>query len=204
MSNTSIEVIKELRERTGAGLSDCKKALNACDLDIQKSIEWLKKQGFSQMAKRASKEASEGVVASYIHGNRIGVLVEVNTETDFSARSEAFQKFVKDLTLHITAMNPLFISEEDVSEEAIKKQNKMFKEKALEEGKPEAVIEKILQGRLDKWKKEVCLLDQIFTRPGGEENEMTVNEALGELTTKVREKIMIKRFVRYELGQVVE
>ena len=197
----SIEDIKELRRKTGAGFSDCKKALSSCSSDIPKAMDWLKQQGLSQMAKRADKDASEGQVASYIHtGNKIGVLLEVNTETDFSARSEAFSKFVKDLTLHITAMNPHCISEENLSDTVLQKQQKLFREQALKEGKNEKVLDKIIQGRMDKWKKEVCLMNQIFVRPGGDENEITIKEALAELTNQIREKIVIRRFVRYELG----
>lgn len=201
MKQASIEDIKELRKKTGAGFSDCKKALNSCNSDIQKAMDWLKQHGIAQMEKRAGKEAGEGRIASYIHtGNRIGVLVEVNTETDFSARSEAFVKFVKDLTLHITAMNPHCISEENLPETLLKKQTELFRKQALKEGKNEKVLDKIIQGRLEKWKKEVCLMDQIFVRPGGDENEVTIKEALAELTTQIREKIVIRRFVRYELG----
>ena len=201
MNQSNVEVIKELRERTGAGLSDCKKALKTCGSDISKAVDWLKKQGISQMAKRAGKVASEGQISSYVHtGSKLGVLLEVNTETDFSARSEAFQKFVKDLTLHITAANPLCISDENLSEEVLQKQRDFFKNLSLKEGKPDKAIDKIVEGRMKKWKKENCLLEQVFIRPGGEENELTVREALAELTTQIREKIVIKRFVRYELG----
>ena len=201
MAQVSIEDIKELRRKTGAGFSDCKKALNSCSSDIPKAMDWLKQQGLSQMAKRADKDASEGQVASYVHtGNKIGVLLEVNTETDFSARSEDFTKFVKNLTLHITAMNPRCISEENLSETLLKNQEELFRKQAVKEGKNEKVMDKIIQGRIDKWKKEICLMDQIFVCPGGDENEMTVREALAELTNKIREKIVIRRFVRYELG----
>ncbi len=201
MAQVSIDDIKELRKKTGAGFSDCKKALNACRSDLDKALDWLKQNGLSQMAKRAGKTASEGQVASYIHtGNKIGVLVEVNTETDFSARSTAFSKFVKDLTLHITAANPRCISEEDLPETLVQKQKNLFRGQALKEGKDEKILNKVVQGRLEKWKKEVCLMDQIFVRPGGDENETTIREALGELTTQIREKIVIRRFVRYELG----
>ena len=201
MAQVSIEDIKDLRKKTGAGFSDCKKALNSCGSDMSKAVDWLKQHGLSQMAKRADKDASEGRVASYVHnGNRIGVLVEVNTETDFSARSEAFAKFVKDLTLHITAMNPYCISEENLPETLLQKQKDLFRKQALKEGKNEKVLDKVVQGRLEKWKKEVCLMDQIFVRPGGDENEITVKTALAELTTQIREKIVIRRFVRYELG----
>ena len=198
----SINDIKELRDKTGAGFSDCRKALNSCGSDLTKAMEWLKQQGLSQMAKRAGKTALEGIVASYVHtGGRIGVLVEVNTETDFSARSEAFQKFVKNLTLHITAMNPVCVSEEELPESLVQEQMKIFKEKALEQKKPEKILNKIVEGQLDKWKKEVCLMNQVFVRPGADEDdETTVESALAELTTQVREKIVIRRFVRYELG----
>ena len=198
----SINDIKELRDKTGAGFSDCRKALSSCGSDLTKALEWLKQQGLSQMAKRAGKTALEGIVASYVHtGGRIGVLVEVNTETDFSARSEAFQKFVKHLTLHITAMNPVCVSEEDLPESLVQEQMKVFKEKVLEQKKPEKILNQIVEGQLNKWKKEVCLLNQIFVRPGADDdNETTVQDALAELTTQVREKIVVRRFVRYELG----
>ena len=202
MTQISMDLIKELREKTGAGFSDCKKALNACKADMEQSVAWLKKQGLSQMAKRVGKIALEGAVASYIHtGGRIGVLVEVNTETDFAARSDVFQKFVKDLTLHITAMNPVCISEEDIPESLMQKQTELFREKAQSQKKPEKILNQIVEGQIIKWKKEVCLLDQIFVRPGADEdNEVTVQTALAELTTQVREKIAIRRFIRYELG----
>ena len=201
MKNIPIEKIKELRERTNAGLSDCRKALLESNMDLSKSVEWLKKQGLSQMAKRAGKEALEGLVASYIHtGGRIGVLVEVNTETDFSARSEAFKKFVKNLTLHIAAMDPLCISKEDIPPAAYSQQKKLFEEEALNQGKSK-VLSKILEGKLLKWQKEVCLLDQEFVCPdASEENTQTIKEALAELVTQIREKIQIRRFVRFELG----
>lgn len=201
MKNVDIKNIKELRDKTGAGFSDCKKALHNCNLDIKKSIEWLRKQGLSRMV--SSKETIQGAVASYIHmGGKIGVLTEVNTETDFAARSEAFQKFVKHLTLHITAMNPLFLSKEDISELQFQQQKELFKRQTLKEGKSEKVLEKILKGRLDKWSKEVCLLDQPFFHPENQNDEKTVREALAELVNQVREKVIIRRFVRYELGQI--
>ena len=170
---------------------------------MDQAVDWLKKKGLSQMAKRASKEASEGLIASYVHtGSRIGTLVEVNTETDFSARSEAFQKFVKNLTLHITAMNPSYVSIEEIPESHIQKQTELFQSKALEQGKSGSVLKKIVEGQIEKWKKEVCLLDQEFVCPDVDESRnMTVREALAELTTQVREKMVIRRFVRYELGQ---
>lgn len=202
MIQVSMNLVKELREKTGAGFSDCKKALNACKADIEQSVVWLKKQGLSQMAKRAGRTALEGAVASYVHtGGRIGVLVEVNTETDFAARSDVFQKFIKDLTLHITAMNPVCLSEKDMPEQLVQKQKELFKEKAKSQKKPEKLINKVVEGQMNKWKKEVCLLDQVFVRPGADEsNEITVHSALAELTAQVREKIAIRRFVRYELG----
>ena len=204
MKPAPIEVIKQLREKTGAGIADCKKALKSCSMDVPKALKWLKKQGLAQMAKRAGKEAVQGVVASYVHlEGKIGVLVEVNTETDFAGRSEAFLSFVKHLTLHITAMNPLFISLENIPETEIQKQKALFKEQALKSGKPDKVIDKIIEGQMTKWTQEICLLDQVFFHPDNQENEKTVKEALGELTGQVREKIVIRRFVRYELGQAV-
>lgn len=203
MADAPINLIKELRDKTGAGFGDCKKALSSIQTpDIEQAIEWLKKQGLSQMAKRAGKEASEGTLASYVHNGRIAVLVEVNSETDFAARSEDFQKFVKDLTLHITAMSPVCVSADDMGEDVLKKQEELFKAQALEEGKSEKILPKIIEGRLEKWKQESCLMSQIFSRPGSDDDEeITVNEALAELVNKVRENIVIRRFVRYELGQ---
>ena len=201
MKTLNIETIKELREKTGAGLSDCKKALNSCDADMTKAAEWLKQKGLAQLAKRAGKQAQEGAVASYIHAEgKIGVLVEVNTETDFSARSEAFKNFVKHLTLHITAMNPLVISKENLPQERIKEQKEFFKKQAIEEGKKDQVLDAVLKGRMEKWMKEVCLLDQIFFHPDNKDESQTVEGALAELVSQVREKIVIRRFVRYELG----
>ena len=197
----SVKSVKELREKTGAGFADCKKALSSCNSDMEKAVEWLKKQGIAQMAERASQEASEGSIGSYVHGGRIGVLVEVNTETDFSARSEAFKKFVKDLTLHITSMNPLYISEEDIDENVIQKQAQIFKDQLKDQKKSEAVINQIVDGQMNKWKKEICLLNQSFARPGSyDEKEISVQEALAELTNQIREKVVIRRFIRYELG----
>lgn len=197
----SIEQVKQLRDKTGAGFSDCKKALSSCDSNIEKAVEWLKKQGISQMAKRASQEASQGWIGSYVHGGRIGVLVEVNTETDFSARSEAFKKFVKDLTLHITASSPLCVSEEELDETLVQKQIQVCKDQIKDQKKAEKIQNQIIEGQLNKWKKEVCLLNQIFVRPGSDnEKEITVQEALAELTNQIREKVVIRRFVRYELG----
>ena len=202
MKDISIEAVKELRTRTGAGLSDCKKALIQGGADIQKSLTWLKEQGLSRMAKRADNEVFEGKVASYIHAEgRIGVLLEVNTETDFSARSSAFQKFVKNLTLHITAMNPLFISEDQIPKSQIEEQESFFKQQALKEGKPSNILNKITAGQIEKWKKEKCLMSQVFFHPDSGEKEITVKEALAELVTQIREKIVIRRFTRYELGQ---
>ena len=198
----SIETIKELRERTGAGFGDCKKALSKTSGNMDEALKWLKKQGLAQMAKRAGKDAKEGLVSSYIHTNgRIGVLLEVNTETDFSARSEAFQEFVKNLTLHITALNPLCISEENIPPDVFEKQKQAFKEQVAKEGKPSSVAEKIIKGRLEKWKKEICLLHQPFFHPGADEKEVTVEEAIAELTNQIREKIVIRRFVCYKLGE---
>ena len=200
----SIELIKELRARTGAGFGDCKEALSQTSGDIDKALNWLKEKGLAQMAKRAGKDASEGMVASYVHGDgRMGVLLEVNTETDFSARSDAFRKFVKDLTLHITAMNPLCVSEEDIPLDIFEKQKQIIADQVAEENKPPKVAEKIIEGRLDKWKKEICLLNQTFFQSEANEKEITVGEAIAELTNQIREKIVIRRFVYYKLGEVV-
>ena len=198
----SIGLIKELRDRTGAGFGDCKEALSKTSGNIDKALDWLKEKGLAQMAKRSGKDASEGLVASYIHGNgRIGVLLEVNTETDFSARSDAFKKFVKDLTLHITAMSPLCISEDDIPPAVFEKEKQAIEDQVAEEGKPAKVAEKIIEGRLAKWKKEVCLLNQTFFQSEASDKEVSVGEAIAELTNQVREKIVIRRFICYKLGE---
>jgi len=194
----STELIKELRERTGVGIMDCKKALIECDGDIEKAIEYLRKKGIATAQKRGAREAKEGQIHAYIHpGGKIGVLVEVNCETDFTARTEDFKNFVKDIAMQIAAQNPIAIRREDIPSEVIEKEKEIYASQAREEGKPENVIEKIVEGRLKKFFTEACLLEQPFIK----NTDITVQDLLNELIAKTGENIIIRRFVRYQLGE---
>ncbi len=200
MSITATSV-KELREKTGAGMMDCKKALQETSGDFDKAIDWLRTKGLSKAAKKAGRIAAEGTVASYIHaGGRIGVLVEVNSETDFVARNDAFQDFVRDVGMHIAALAPQFVKVEDIPEEVREREQSVLKAKALEEGKKADFLDKIIDGQLKKWAAEICLLDQKFVK----NPDQTVGERLQELIAKIGENIVIRRFVRYELGEGIE
>ena len=197
-----IDAIKSLRANTGAGILDCKKALEESGQDMQKATEWLKKRGLAKAAKKALREARQGIISSYLHGDgRIGVLVEVNTETDFAARSSQFKDFVHQLCLHIVAMHPLFISKEDIPESLQEKEKAVFLEQAKREGKKSAVLDKVVQGRIEKWATEICLLKQIFLASTQSEKPITVESALQELVAELGENVIIRRFVRFELGE---
>ncbi len=201
MTQISASSVKELRERTSAGMMDCKKALEESKGDFDKAIEWLRAKGLSRAAKAAGRIAAEGVVASYIHaGGRIGVLVEVNSETDFVARNEEFQKFVGDIAMHIAAMNPKYVSQEEIDPAAAQKEREILKAKALEEGKKAEFIDKILDGQIKKWASEICLLDQKYVK----DPDKTVRDYQNEMVAKIGENIVIRRFVRYELGEGIE
>jgi len=194
----SIEQIKELREATGAGIMDCRKALEQAGGDIQKAQELLREKGLAMAAKRASREASEGVVELYSHGNgRVGVMVEVNCETDFVARSEAFRELAHELALQIAAGAPRYVREEDIPPEVLAQEAARARALALEEGKPEAVIERIVAGRLEKFKDEVVLLRQAYIR---DENR-TIKDLLLDKIAAIGENILVRRFVRWELGK---
>ncbi len=191
-------LVKDLRERTGAGMMDCKKALEESGGDVEKAIEFLRIRGLSKAAKKAGRETSEGLVVSYIHpGNRIGVLLEVNCETDFVARTDDFQNLVKNLAMHIAAAAPLGVSREDIPADLISKERDVFKAQALEEGKPAAVVDKIVQGRIDKFYAEAALLDQVYVK----DNDKKVSDLVGEAISKLGENIKIARFARFQLGQ---
>ena len=197
----SAKVVKELRERTGAGFMDCKKALVECEGEIDKAIEYLQKKQLASVSKKAGRIAAEGVVSSYIHGGgNLGVLVEVNCETDFVARNEQFQSFVKDISMHIAAANPLVVSDAELDPAVVAKQTEIFKGQAMESGKPEHIAEKIVVGRVLKWKKEVCLLDQPFVK----DTDKTVGEYVAETTVSIGEKLAVRRFVRWEVGEGLE
>ncbi len=194
-------LIKDLRERTGAGMSDCKKALVEVDGDIDKAIDYLRTKGLAKAAKKAGREATEGSVVSYIHGGgRIGVLVEINCETDFVARNEDFQAFSREVALQIAAMNPQFVRKDEVSTDEVERERAVLLAKAKESGKPEPVIAKMVDGQISKWMKEICLLDQPFVK----NPDKTIEQVQQELISKIGENIKIRRFVRFELGEGLE
>ncbi|NLN06046.1 MAG: translation elongation factor Ts [Firmicutes bacterium] len=194
-------LVKELREKTGAGMMDCKKALAEAGGDIDKAVEILREKGLAAAAKKAGRIAAEGIVDSYIHmGGRIGVLVEVNCETDFVARTDEFRTFVRDIAMQVAASNPQYISREDVPQEILEKEREILRVQAVNEGKPEKVIDKIVDGRLEKFFAENCLLEQPFIR----DTDITVKELLQEKIAKIGENISIRRFVRYEMGEGLE
>ena len=195
---TTSEMIKQLRERTGAGMLDCKKALEACGGDIEKAIEELRKKGLAQVAKKAGRIAAEGVVDAYIHGNgRIGVLVEVNIETDFAAQNEEFRTFVKDIAMQIAASKPEYVDRDDVPASVLEKEKEIIRSQSMQEGKPEKVVEKMLAGRIEKFYKENCLLEQPWIR----DPAVTIRQLLNERIAKIGENINIRRFVRFERGE---
>lgn len=196
----SAQLIKELREKTGAGMMDCKKVLVETDGDIDKAIDLLREKGLASAEKKASRIASEGLVASYIHSGRIGVLVEVNSETDFVAKTDEFKEFVKDIAMQVAASNPEYLCEEDVPQEAIDKEKEVLIQQALNEGKPQNIAEKMVEGRMHKFYERVCLLDQPFIK----DPSITVNDLLKDKIAKIGENIKIRRFVRYEVGEGLE
>ncbi|NLJ72587.1 MAG: translation elongation factor Ts [Syntrophomonadaceae bacterium] len=194
-------MVKELRERTGAGMMDCKKALVETNGDIEKAIDELRTKGLAKAAKKAGRIASEGVVISYIHGGgRIGVLVEVNCETDFVAKTDEFKQLAYDIAMQVAASNPEYISREEVPEEVIIREKEVLKAQALEEGKPEKIIDKMIEGRIEKFYKEKCLVEQDFIK----EPDKTVQELVHENVAKIGENISIRRFSRYEVGEGIE
>ena len=201
MAAITAATVKDLRERTGAGMADCKKALTEVGGDMDKAIDYLRTKGLAKAAKKAGREATEGAVTSYIHGGgRIGVLVEINCETDFVARNEDFVAFTKDVALQIAAMNPQFVRKEEVVQDVIDKEREVLLAKAKESGKPEPVVQKMVDGQIAKWMKEICLLDQAFVK----NSDKTIEQVQQELIAKIGENIKIRRFVRFELGEGLE
>jgi elongation factor Ts len=197
----SAQDVKTLRDRTGAGMMDCKNALQEADGDIEKAIELLRVKGQASAAKRGGRTAAEGVVASYIHvGSQIGVLVEVDCETDFVARTEQFQEFARDVALHIAAANPLYVSEDDVEEDRREAELRVLREQAAAEGKPENVQEKIVEGKLRKWLEEVVLLNQRHVKEEHHERK-TIGELRTELAANTGENVVIRRFARFKVGE---
>lgn len=194
----SANLVKELRERTGAGMMDCKKALVEANGDLEKAIEILREKGLAAAAKRSGRTTAEGLVEAYIHGEgRIGVLLEINCETDFVAKTEEFKELAKDIAMQIAAAKPLYVSRNDIPEEEIEKEKSILKAQALNEGKPENIVEKMVEGRIEKYYKEVCLLEQPFIK----DPDKSVEQLITEKIAKIGENISVRRFVRYELGE---
>jgi len=190
--------IKELRERTGAGIMDCKKALEKAQGNLEKAIDELRKKGLAKAKKRAGRTAKEGLVHAYIHaGGKIGVLVEVNCETDFVARTEAFQNFVKEIAMQIAAANPLVVNKEELSPKIIEREKEIYHQQAIASGKPEKIIDRIVEGKLQKFFEEACLIEQPYIR----DQSIKIKDLLNELVAKTGEKIVVRRFVRFQLGE---
>jgi elongation factor Ts len=198
MAGISATMVKQLREKTGAGMMDCKNALSECDGDMDKAVDFLRKKGLATAQKRAGRAMTEGIIQSYIHlGGKLGVLVEVNCETDFVARNEDFQEFAKNISMHIAASNPLGIQAEDVAEDIVDKEKEIYRAQALEMGKPENVIEKIVEGKLKKFFTDNCLMNQPYVK----NPDITISDLLTELIGQIGENITIKRFVRFQIGE---
>ncbi len=197
MTEISALVVKDLREKTGAGMMECKKALTDAAGDAEKAIDILRQKGLASAAKKSSRTASQGLIGSYIHMDKIGVMVEVNCETDFVARTDDFQSLVKDVAMHIAAASPAYLSREDVTQDVIEREKEIYR--AQVEGKPAQVVEKIIEGKLEKFYTDTCLLDQIFVKdPDGRKK---IKDLVTENIAKLGENILIRRFVRFQLGE---
>jgi elongation factor Ts len=193
--------VKELRERTGAGIMDCKKALAETGGSLDKAVDYLRQKGLAAAAKRADRVAADGAVGAYVHpGGKIGVLVEINCETDFVARTTEFQALLKDMAMQIAAANPRFVRREDVSAQESEKEKTIYRQQALESGKPEKVLEKIVEGKMERFYSEVCLLEQPFIK----EPERKVSDIVNDTAARLRENIQIRRFARYNLGEATQ
>jgi elongation factor Ts len=191
-------MVKELRGKTGAGIMDCKQALSETDGNMEDAIRWLREKGIRASERRADRAASEGIVASYIHaGNKVGVLLELNCESDFVARNEEFQRLAKDIAMQVAATNPRYINKEDVPEEVIEREKSILRNQAINEGKPAKIVEKIVEGRLSRFYSENCLIEQPFIR----DDHQTVGQLVKEKIAKFGENIVVRRFTRYLLGQ---
>ncbi len=201
MMAISAAQVKELREKTGAGMMDCKKVLQEADGDMDKAVELLREKGMAKAEKKSDRIAAEGLVDSYIHaGGRIGVLVEVNCETDFVAKTDDFKSFVRDIAMQIAAMNPQYVRREDVPEEEVEKEREVLRTQALQEGKPEHIVDKMVEGRLGKYFEKIVLMEQPYIKDG----DLTIEKLVKEKIAKIGENISIRRFVRYELGEGLE
>lgn len=194
----SASMVKDLREKTGAGMMDCKKALADAGGNFEKAVDYLRQKGLATAAKRAGRIASEGRIGSYVHaGGKIGVMVEVNCETDFVAKTEDFQTFAKDIAMHIAASSPLYLRRENVPPDALEREREIFRAQARDAGKPEKIVEKIIEGKLEKFYSEVCLLEQSFVK----DPDLTVQELLNGLIGKLGEKVEIRRFSRFQVAE---
>ena len=199
MSTISATMVKELREKTGAGIMDCKGALAECDGDMSQAIDFLRKKGLATAAKRAGRAMTEGIIESYIHmDNKLGVLVEVNCETDFVAKNDDFKEFAKNIAMHIAATNPVGIRPEDIPEETLNREKEIYRGQVLEMGKPEKIADKIVEGKMQKYFKESCLMNQAYVR----DPDITIEDLLNEMIAKIGENISIKRFARFRIGEL--
>ena len=197
MNITSV-MVKQLRDKTGAGMMDCKEALTASGGNFEKAVDYLRKKGMSAATKRSSKAAKEGTVASYIHmGGKIGVMVELNCETDFVAKTADFQSLAKDLAMHVAATNPLYLKPEEIPADALEREKDIYRSQAATEGKPEKIWEKIIEGKLNKYYEEVCLLNQKFVK----NTDITVSTLVSNMMAKTGENIVVRRFARFQLGE---
>ncbi len=194
------EMVRELREATSAGIMDCRKALDAAEGDFDKAVDYLREKGLAKAAKRMSREAKDGKIESYIHaGGRIGVLLEINCETDFVARTDEFQELAHDVAMQIAAMAPKYVTREDVPEEVVDHERELYRNQALDEGKPERIVDRIVEGRLEKFFAESCLMEQAFIR----DEDQTIEDLIKANITKTGENIIVRRFARYQLGESV-
>ncbi|MCG8616628.1 MAG: translation elongation factor Ts [Desulfobacterales bacterium] len=198
MAEISAAMVKELRQATGSGIMDCKKVLAEADGNMEKAIELLRKKGLAKAAKRAGRSTSEGIIYSYIHtGSKLGVLLEVNCESDFVAKTEDFEAFAKNIAMHIAAANPAGLVPEDVDQALVEKEKEIYRAQMLEEGKPENIIDKIVEGKVEKFYKEVCLMSQNYVK----DPQKTIEDVLKETIGKIGENIQIKRFARFQIGE---
>ncbi len=198
MATISADMVKQLRDRSGAGIMDCKEALTECEGDMDKAADYLRKKGLATAKKRAGKVAADGVVQSYVHmGGKIGVLVEVNCETDFVAKTDEFKEFAKNIAMHIAASSPLGVVPEDIPEDVVGREKEIYRQQALDMGKPENVAEKIVEGKMNKFYKESCLMNQLYIR----DTNLTISDVINEMIAKTGEKITINRFARFQIGE---
>jgi elongation factor Ts len=201
MVDISARQVKELRDRTGVGMMDCKKALQETGGDLEEAVEYLREQGLAEASKKAGRVAAEGIVDAYVHiGGRVGVLLELNCETDFVARNDDFQELAHNIAMHIAAMGPEYVRRDDVPEQVVEREKEILRKQALESGKPEHVVDQIVKGRLDKFFEQVCLLEQAYVK----DTDMTVEDLIKQAVVTLGENIRIRRFVRYEVGEGLE